>query len=473
MLAARMVTASNKATNFLPLTPPVHMKVAPVGHWYIQHQILNSQQCTNLPQNIQPKSIAIEDEKLMENQSTKKLLLGASEPIDLECLDPTDWKSQDHYKLLGLGEKRYKATTDEVKTAYRNKVIKHHPDKLNTKTVPLSNEAESVPSKELTLEEQHFQCIVKAHEILSNQARRRAYDSVDQFFDDSIPDSSEVKQMDFFELFGTVFERNSHFSNNQPVPQLGDGDTPYSEVQIFYQFWFGFSSWREFSYLDDEEYDPEKAENREEKRWLAKQNKQGRAQLKRNETQRIIELVELAFGADPRVQKAVDEEKMKKDEEKRIKQERQAKEQEERERKKKEKEEIELREKEKKAEMERLQEIEDKKYREERKQAFKKLRTEFKSVCSKHNNFSTAPVESASVEMTQNIIEIENLCQALSLEELAILTEKISKEDTFETCKDIFEEQVCAMREKQEEEMQKSLSSVTQGKYCSYLGLII
>ena len=463
MLAVRMVTASDKATNFLPLTTPVPMKVAPIGYWYIQHQILNSQQNINLPQNIQSEAVATKDDILMENQNTKNLLLGASEPIDLEHLDPIAWKSQDHYKLLGLEHERYKATMDEIKTAYKNKIIKHHPDKLNTKTAAVSNEADSVLSKELTLEDQHFQCIVKAHEIMSNPTKRRAYDSTDPFFDDSIPDSSEVKEVDFFELFGPVFERNSHFSNNQPVPQLGDGDTPYPEVQVFYQFWFGFSSWREFSYLDDDEFDPEKAENREEKRWLAKQNKQGRAQLKRNETQRIIELVELAFSADPRVQKAEDEERLRKEEEKRLKQERQAKEQEERERKKREKGEVERREREKKAENERLQEIEDKKQREERKQAFKKLRNEFKTVCSKHNNFSIALADSASAEMTQNIIEIENLCQALSLEELSILTERISKDDSFETCKSIFEEQVCAMRERQDEEMQKSLSSISQG----------
>ena len=465
MLAARMVTAPSKATNFLPLTAPVSMTVAPVGYWYIQHQILNSQQNTILPQSIQSENANTKkDEIVIEDESTKKLLLGASEPIDLENLDPTAWRSQDHYKLLGLGQKRYKATMDDIKTAYRNKIIKHHPDKLNTKTVALRNEAEP---KELSSEDQHFQCIVKAYEILSNPVKRKAYDSIDPFFDDSIPDSSEVKKVDFFELFGSVFERNSHFSNNQPVPHLGDCDTPYNEVQVFYRFWFEFSSWREFSYLDDEEYDPEKAENREEKRWLARQNKHGRAQLKRNETQRIIELVELAFAADPRVQKAEDEERQMKEEEKRLKQERQAKEQEVRERKKREKEELELREKERKAETERLQEIEDKKQREERKQAFKKQRNDFKSACTKHNNFSIAPADSASAEMTQNIIEIENLCQALSLEELAVLTERISREDTFETNKDIFEEQVRAMRDKQEEEMKKSLPSVTQGLFNS------
>ena len=461
-----MVTVSSTTSNFLALTPPVAIQVAPIGHWYIQHQILNNQHNTVVTHSESKVEKPIES-GLLEGTGISKLLLDAADPIDLALLDPMAWKSQDHYKLLGLGQTRYRATMDEIKTAYRNKVIKHHPDKLNTKSVPQSSETELETNKELTLEEKHFQCIVKAHEILSNPVKRRAYDSTDPLFDDSIPESDEVVGQDFFQMFTPVFERNSHFSTIQPVPELGNKDTLYTQVQDFYQFWFGFSSWREFSYLDDEEFDPEKGESREEKRWLARQNKHGRAQLKKNEIQRIIKLVELAFTVDPRVQKAEEEEKQRKDEEKRLKLERQTKEQEERDRKKKEKEDLELREKEERAEMERLQLIEDKRQREERKLAFKKQRNEFKAACNKHNNFSTAPVDSASAEMTQNIIEIENLSQALSLEELSVLTKRISDEEQMEASKAIFEEFVCSMREKQEEDVKKSLlqTSGAQGTY--------
>ncbi|KAI6649709.1 DnaJ-like protein subfamily C member 2 isoform X1 [Oopsacas minuta] len=460
-----MVTASDKVSNFLPLARPVAMEVAPVGYWYIQH-VLNTNN-TVLSENLPSKIDIPEDGDQIESSDISKLLLDSADPIDLALLDPTAWKSQDHYKLLGLGQKRYKATMDEIKTAYRNKVIKHHPDKMNTKSVVPSNENEDEQaSKELTLEEKYFQCIVKAHEILSNLSKRRAYDSTDPFFDDYIPEPDDIIDEDFFSVLKPVFERNSHFSTLQPVPDIGDINTPYTEVQDFYRFWFGFNSWREFSYLDDEEFDPEKAEKREEKRWLAKQNKHGRAQLKKNEIQRIIKLVEVAFANDPRVLKAEEEEKKRKDDEKRMKQERLAKEHEERERKKKEKEDIELREREERAEIERLQEIEDKKQREERKQAFKRQRNEFKTACSKQNNFSTTHINSASAEITQNIIEIENLCQALTLEELTVCTKRISSEPQFEASKAIFEEYVCSMRDKQEEEMKKSLTQTggAQGK---------
>lgn len=39
------------------------------------------------------------------------------------------------------------------------------------------------------------------------------------------------------------------------MPLLGDADSPRSYVESFYDFWYNFESWREFSYLDEEEKD--------------------------------------------------------------------------------------------------------------------------------------------------------------------------------------------------------------------------
>lgn len=66
------------------------------------------------------------------------------------------------------------------------------------------------------------------------------------------------------QVFGPAFKRNSRWSLTQPVPDVGDEETPYNVVDKFYDFWFSFKSWREFPH-DDEE-DIEQAESREEKR---------------------------------------------------------------------------------------------------------------------------------------------------------------------------------------------------------------
>ena len=40
----------------------------------------------------------------------------------LHSLDPKEWKDQDHYAVLGLKNKRYRASDDDIKRAYKKKV---------------------------------------------------------------------------------------------------------------------------------------------------------------------------------------------------------------------------------------------------------------------------------------------------------------------------------------------------------------
>ena len=59
----------------------------------------------------------------------------------------------------------------------------------------------------------------------------------------------------FLQMFSPVFKLNSRWSEITPVPQLGNDSTPRLDVERFYQFWYNFQSWREFSYNDDEDRD--------------------------------------------------------------------------------------------------------------------------------------------------------------------------------------------------------------------------
>ena len=50
-----------------------------------------------------------------------------------------------------------------------------------------------------------------AYEVLGNEKRRRAYDSVDPTFDDRVPPVCTHSRENFFEVFGAVFEENARY----------------------------------------------------------------------------------------------------------------------------------------------------------------------------------------------------------------------------------------------------------------------
>jgi DnaJ family protein C protein 2 len=207
---------------------------------------------------------------------------------------------KDYYDVLGLSELRYNATQDDIKKAYRKVCLIHHPDK----------QAQS--SGGADFDDTLFKNIQKAYETLSVPKLKRGYDSRDPF-DDSLPDIYDIKSdADFYAYFGECFTRNAKWSNSGGSPALGDATTPYEKVEKFYAFWYSFKSWRDFSQFD--EYDLEEAENRDERRWMEKQNQTKRQGKDKAEKARISKLVDMAYKLDPRVKKQVEAEKKEKEE---------------------------------------------------------------------------------------------------------------------------------------------------------------
>ena len=191
-------------------------------------------------------------------------------------------RDENLYEILGVSQA---CTPDDIKKSYRKLVLERHPDKLP------ENERESGRAAFLKIQE--------AFEVLSVDRNRRMYDS-SLPFDDTIPSFTDGQDdEDFFEIFSEAFERNSRWSVVRPVPSLGTFGSSKSYVDSFYEFWYGFESWRDFSHHD--EYDLSHAESRDERRWMEVQNGRIRKKKIQEESSRVRKLVDLAYKMDPRI----------------------------------------------------------------------------------------------------------------------------------------------------------------------------
>ncbi|XP_014861758.1 PREDICTED: dnaJ homolog subfamily C member 2 [Poecilia mexicana] len=396
----------DETTVFKAAAASVQVLVEPVGRWFEAYIRRRSR-------NVSASFQELEEEEESSEESEDEELQLEEHPM-LRTLDPKDWKNQDHYAVLGLPHLRYKATQKQIKAAHKSIVLKHHPDKRK-----------AAGEQIVEGDNDYFTCITKAIEILSDPVKRRAFDSVDPTFDNSVPSKSEGKES-FFEVFAPVFERNARWSSKKHGPSLGTMDSSFEEVDNFYSFWYNFDSWREFSYLDEEE--KEKAECRDERRWIEKQNRASRAQRKKEEMNRIRTLVDTAYSCDPRIKKFKEEEKARKEAEKKAKAEAKKKEQEEKERVRQAELEAARLAKEKEEEEARQAAQQAKKEKEIQKKAIKKERQKLRTTCKNWNYFADS--EADSVKMME---EVEKLCDRLELTSLQSLNEILasaSKEDS-------------------------------------------
>mmetsp|Transcript_34545 Transcript_34545/g.40402 ORF Transcript_34545/g.40402 Transcript_34545/m.40402 type:complete len:620 (-) Transcript_34545:92-1951(-) len=196
----------------------------------------------------------------------------------------------DWYDMLKLktGEG---SSEDQIRSAYRRRCLETHPDKQPDKSDEL------------------FKQVQRAFEILGDPDARRAYDC-SRPFDDTIP-GEEVPEVDFYETFGPVFERNKKWSVHS-LPSIGDEGTDVKHVMKIYDAWLQFQSWRDFSHeVDLEEIDESMC--REEKRFYQRENERQLNVLRRREQKRLRALVDRAMANDPRLRKKREEEEAKRE----------------------------------------------------------------------------------------------------------------------------------------------------------------
>ncbi|KYN97979.1 putative DNA-binding chaperone [Plasmodium gaboni] len=265
-----------------------------------------------------------------------------------KCID----QNIDVYDVLGVEE------TDDletIKSCYKKLILLFHPDKnkgtaylnekekeknkkkkgKNKKTKYMNNNTSNNNNNEnenekdflyfiekyniekLTNDEKKniFLKIQDSYTILSDKILRKQYDSSIPF-DESVPTLTQLEEAkNFYTFLRPVFKRNAKWSAIKPVPDIGDENTDIKDVKYFYDFWYNFNNWRDFSYQN--EYDYEQAECREERRWMERENKKIQKKASKTENLRIIKLVDLAYNNDPRIiaeNKRIKLEKLKKKE---------------------------------------------------------------------------------------------------------------------------------------------------------------
>ncbi|OWP03770.1 hypothetical protein B2J93_7257 [Marssonina coronariae] len=262
------------------LSAATQRSIEPVGPHFLAHA-----------RRARHKRTFSEDDRIQAQENVKKVEdddsgeISEAEDPSMLLRDAKDWKSQDHYAVLGLSKYRYKATEEQIKRAHRKKVLRHHPDK---KAAAGSTEDDSF-----------FKCIQKATEVLLDPVKRRQFDSVDEKADVEPPTKKQAAAGKYYKLWSNVFKAEGRFSKIQPVPKFGDEKSTKEDVEEFYNFFYNFDSWRSFEYQDEDV--PDDNENRDQKRHMERKNNNARKKKKNEDVARLRQLVDVAMAGDVRI----------------------------------------------------------------------------------------------------------------------------------------------------------------------------
>ncbi|AAZ10264.1 chaperone protein DNAj, putative [Trypanosoma equiperdum] len=212
---------------------------------------------------------------------------------------------QCYYELLQVDRK---ASSEEIRQAYKKQALIHHPDKN------YSNEQSTI---------EKFKDIQNAYAVLSDPDERAWYDAHREsilngedadssqhevnlycYFTSRCFDGFDDNEGGFYSVYRKVFDQliedeSEYSSNAKTWPRFGDSATSWSSVSKFYSHWRNFSSCKTFAWKD--EYKVNEIPDRASRRMAERINQKLRTSAKKEYVQIVQGLTRFVHRRDPRV----------------------------------------------------------------------------------------------------------------------------------------------------------------------------
>jgi DnaJ family protein A protein 5 len=219
---------------------------------------------------------------------------------------PSDRK-RDYYEVLGVEQT---ATATELTKAYRKKALLLHPDKNHHRADDAAEEFKEVQNAYQVLNDAEERAWYDAHkeQILSGKPEggTTAPDEVNlfEYCNGSCYRGYSDEKGGFYDVYRSLFElilkEDSKYQKfNEPPPAFGGPDTPYREVQQFYQYWLSYSTRKTFAWKD--EFKPSEFPDRFQRRAAERHNEKERATARSEYNHTLRFLVNYVKRKDPRV----------------------------------------------------------------------------------------------------------------------------------------------------------------------------
>ncbi|CCW64315.1 unnamed protein product [Phytomonas sp. EM1] len=217
-----------------------------------------------------------------------------------------------YYEVL---EVEKKASSEEIRSAYKKKSLQYHPDKN------YENQEESAA---------RFKEVLNAYSILSDPDERAWYDShrdailrggddcnsdglnLYEYFTNSCFDGFDDSDSGFYtvycNVFDTLIEEESDYDKQAKVwPRFGNSKCEWNEVQSFYSHWRNFSTFKDFAWKD--EYKINEMKDRYSRRMAERINQKVRSSARKEYVQTVQGLANFLYRRDPRVKSQLDKQR--------------------------------------------------------------------------------------------------------------------------------------------------------------------